>query len=145
MEVWHIWIIVALLFFILEIFTPGFAVACLSIGAIGGAIATLVGWEFKFQLLVFAITSLVALVSVRPLVIKFLKSKKKETLTNTDALIGREAIVTEAIQAHVGGRVKIDGDDWKAVCSNADSVNCGTIVRITKVDSVILTVETINE
>ena len=145
MEVWHIWIIVALLFFILEIFTPGFAVACLAIGAIGGAIATLVGWEFKFQLLVFAITSIVALVSVRPLVIKFLKSKKKETLTNTDALIGRESIVTETIQPNVGGRVKIDGDDWKAVCSNADSVNCGTIVRITKVDSVILTVETINE
>ena len=33
MEPWHIWIIVALLFFVLEIFTPGFAVACLSIGA----------------------------------------------------------------------------------------------------------------
>ena len=81
MEVWHIWIIIALLFFILEIFTPGFAVACLSIGAIGGAIATLAGWEFKFQLLVFAITSIVALVSVRPLVIKFLKSKKKLTAT----------------------------------------------------------------
>ena len=145
MEVWHIWIIISLLFFILEIFTPGFAVACLSIGAIGGAIATLVGWEFKFQLLVFAITSIVALVSVRPLVIKFLKSKKKETLTNTDALIGREAIVTETIQPHIGGRVKIDGDDWKAVCSNAASVDYGTVVRITKVDRVILTVETINE
>lgn len=145
MEAWQIWIIVALGFFILEIFTPGFAVACLAIGAVGGAIATWVGWQLEYQLLVFAVASIVALVSVRPLVIKYFKAKKTETLTNTDALIGRQAIVSKTIQGPTGGRVKIDGDDWKAVTNSSKTLECGTPVRIVKIDSIILTVEEIND
>ena len=37
MEIWHIWIIVALVLVIVEIFTTGFAVVCLAVGCVGGA------------------------------------------------------------------------------------------------------------
>ena len=40
METWHIWIIIALLLFIIEIFTSGFAIFCISVGAIAAAIAS---------------------------------------------------------------------------------------------------------
>ena len=70
MEPWHIWIIVALLFFVLEIFTPGFAVACLSIGAVGGAVASACDIELKYQILIFAIATLLAFVLVRPVMLK---------------------------------------------------------------------------
>ena len=143
MEPWQIWIIVALGFFILEVFTPGFAVACLSIGAIGGAVGSAFGCELKFQILIFAIFTLLAFVLVRPLVLKFFYNKSKEVPTNVDALIGRQAIVTEEIKPVVGGRVKVDGDDWKAVTADGKSVEAGKIVRILKLDSVILTVEEI--
>ena len=36
-----------------------------------------------------------------------------------------------------------DGDDWKAVTADGSPVEAGKVVRILKVDSVILTVETI--
>lgn len=143
MEPWHIWIIVALVFFIMEIFTPGFAVACLSIGSIGGSIASACGLEFKFQILVFAIATLLAFVLVRPVVLKVFHNKSKEVLTNVDALIGRQAIVSEEIVPIVGGRVKVDGDDWKAISADGRPVSAGTPVRILKVESVILTVEII--
>ena len=97
MEPWQIWIIVALGFFILEIFTPGFAVACLSIGAIGSAIGSAFGCELKFQILIFAIFTLLAFVLVRPVVLKLFYNKSKEVATNVDALIGRQAVVTEEI------------------------------------------------
>ena len=143
MEPWHIWIIVALIFFIMEIFTPSFAVACLSIGAIGGAIASACGLGLKFQILVFAIATLLAFVLVRPVVLKLFHNKSKEVLTNVDALVGKLAIVSEEIKPVVGGRVKVDGDDWKAVTADGRPVEAGKVVRILKVDSVILTVETI--
>ena len=143
MEPWHIWIIVALAFFILEVFTPGFAVACLSIGAIGAAIGTVCGLTLKFQILVFALASLLAFVLVRPVLLNVFQNKKKEVLTNVDALIGKQAIVSEEIKPVVGGRVKVDGDDWKAVTADGSSVEVGKVVRILKVDSVILTVEAI--
>lgn len=143
MEPWQIWIIVALVFFILEIFTPGFAVACLSIGAIGSAIGTAFGCELKFQILIFALVTLLAFVLIRPLVLKFFYSKSENVATNVDALIGRQAIVSEEIKPVIGGRVKVDGDDWKAVTADGKSVEAGKIVRILKVDSVILTVEEI--
>lgn len=141
MEIWHIWIIVALIFFILEIFTPGFAVACLSIGAIGSAIASACDWTLKIQLLVFAVVTLLAFVLVRPVMLKLFHKNSKEVATNTDALIGRQALVSEEIKPVVGGRVKIDGDDWKAVTADGKSVEAGKVVRIVKVESVILTVE----
>lgn len=143
MEPWQIWIIVALGFFILEVFTPGFAVACLSIGAIGGAVGSAFGCELKFQILIFAIFTLLAFVLVRPVVLKLFYNKSKEVATNVDALIGRQAVVTEEIKPVVGGRVKVDGDDWKAVTADGKSVEAGKIVRILKLDSVILTVEEI--
>ena len=143
MEPWHIWIIVALIFFIMEIFTPGFAVACLSIGSIGGSIASACGLEFKFQILVFAIATLLAFVLVRPVALKIFHNKSKEVLTNVDALVGRQAIVSEEIVPIVGGRVKVDGDDWKAISADGRPVSAGTPVRILKVESVILTVEII--
>ena len=46
MEIWHIWIIAALVFVIIEIFTSTFAVVCLSVGCVGGAIAGLGGLYF---------------------------------------------------------------------------------------------------
>ena len=143
MEPWQIWIIVALGFFILEVFTPGFAVACLSIGAIGGAVGSAFGCELKFQILIFAIFTLLAFVLVRPVMLKLFYNKSKEVATNVDALIGRQAVVTEEIKPVVGGRVKVDGDDWKAVTADGKSVEAGKIVRILKLDSVILTVEEI--
>ena len=143
MEPWQIWIIVALGFFILEVFTPGFAVACLSIGAIGGAVGSAFGCELKFQILIFAIFTLLAFVLVRPVMLKLFYSKSKEVATNVDALVGRQAIVSEEIKPVVGGRVKVDGDDWKAVTADGKSVEAGKIVRILKLDSVILTVEEI--
>lgn len=143
MEPWHIWIIVALFFFILEIFTPGFAVACLSIGAIGGAVASACDIDLKFQILVFAVCTLLAFVLVRPIMLKLFHGKSQGVATNVDALIGRQAVVSEEIKPVVGGRVKVDGDDWKAVTADGKAVDAGKVVRILKVESVILTVEEI--
>lgn len=142
MELWHIWVIAALFFFILEIFTSGFAVACFSLGAIAAAIGAGCGLSLLWQMIIFAIISIVALVTVRPLVLKlFYKKDEEVSKTNADALIGREGRVSQTIDAESGkGRVAIDGDDWKAVSSDGSTIEKGTKVKVIGRDSVIITV-----
>ena len=142
MESWHIWVIIALIFVIVEIFTSGFAVMCISFGCLFGAGASLLEWELKWQLLVFAIGTVLAFMTVRPLVYKFFYKKVGEVKTNAEALIGRRAIVTERIEGELHpGRVKVDGDDWKAICESAEPIEVGEAVEITALNSIIVTVK----
>ena len=144
MEGWHIWVIIALVFVIIEIFTAGFAVMCISFGCLFGALASALDWELKWQLLVFAVGTVLAFMTVRPLVYKFFYNKKNEVKTNAEALIGRKAIVTECIEGELNpGRVKIDGDDWKAVSLDSEPIEVGMAVEVTALNSVILTVKKI--
>ena len=142
MEVWHIWVIVALIFVIVEMFTSGFAVMCISFGCIFGAGAAALDWDIKWQLLVFAVGTALAFMTVRPLVYKFFYKKGGEVKTNVDALVGRRAIVSERIEGELRpGRVKVDGDDWKAVSLDTEPIEAGEAVEITAINSVILTVK----
>ena len=144
MEVWHIWVFVALIFVIVEIFTSGFAVMCISFGCLFGAAASALNWGVKWQLLAFAIGTVLAFMTVRPLVYKFFYKKSHEVKTNADALVGRRAVATERIEGELHpGRVKVDGDDWKAVSLGAEPIEVGDAVEITAINSVILTVKKI--
>lgn len=138
---WQVWIIAALLFFLLEIFTAGFAVSCFSFGAIASAVAAGLGLSFLWQLGIFAVVSGLSLAFIRPLIVK-LFYKDCDSKTNVDALIGRTGRVSETIDPDTGkGRVTIDGDAWKAVSTNGQKIKTGTVVRIIAFDSIIATVE----
>ena len=144
MEVWHYWVIVALIFVIVEMFTSGFAVMCISFGCLFGAATSALDLELKWQLLAFAIGTALAFMTVRPLVYKLFYKKGEEVKTNAEALIGRKAIVTERIEGELRpGRVKIDGDDWKAVSIETEPIEAGEAVEIAAINSIILTVKKI--
>lgn len=140
MELYVIWLIAALVLVVVEMLTAGFAVICFAIGATAAAIVDLCGLSLNWQLAAMALFTMLAFVLVRPFVLRYLNRKKDEVPTNTDALIGRVGIVTEAIEpSTLAGRVAIDGDDWKAVAS--EPIAKGERVRIVARESVIVTVE----
>ncbi|MBO5830971.1 MAG: NfeD family protein [Alistipes sp.] len=142
MEIWHLWTIAALLLFIVELFTAGFAVICLSLGAAGAAIAAACDLDIYGQLIAFTIVSLVALALVRPLLKRFFYRGGEKVATNVNAMVGRKAKVVMAIDGDEG-RVMIDGVDWKARSADGERVEVGTMVEIVAVDSVVLTVKTL--
>ena len=142
MQIYQIWLVVAIVLVILEIATSGFGVICFAIGAIFGAIAAALGAGTTWQIILFAVVSILTFIFLRPIVIRFLEKKSKDVKTNADALIGRKGIVSERIDAtqHTG-RVAIDGDDWKAVSENGEVIEKGAQVEIVKLDSIIVTVK----
>ena len=143
MSMWHVWLIVALIFFLIEIFTNGIAVICFTFGAIAAALIAGLGGNITWQVIFFAVVSLLSLIFIRPILTKlFNKSGSKEVKTNADALIGRVGIVTETIDNEKdSGRVRIDGDYWKAVSLSGEVISEGASVKVIKLDSIIITVE----
>lgn len=142
MEIWHMWVIAALILVVVEIFTTGFAVICLAIGAFAAAVDAACGGGAEGQLIWFAAATLLAFVFVRPLLLKaFRKSGGRERLSGVDALKGREGVVSERISPAANtGRVAIDGDDWKAVSADGGELEKGEKVTVIDVDSVVLKV-----
>ena len=68
---------------------------------------------------------------------KLFKQNKNERKSGIDALIGRSAIVTEAIDPENNkGRIAVDGDNWKAVSEDNSYINKDSHVIITKIDSI---------
>lgn len=139
---WHIWVIVALFFIIVEIFTSGFAVACFSIGALPAAIGAACGCSLIWQITIFAVFTFIAFAFVRPTILKLFYKSAPGTETNGNALIGRKGRVSADIDPASGkGRVAIDGDDWKAVSEDGSPIEKGASVEVVGVESIIITVK----
>ena len=141
MEIWHIWLISALVLVVVEIFTQGFAVLCLAIGAAAAALISAFAVGIEWQIVCFAIATLLSFVFIRPLLVKASRKGPTGRESGVAALKGREATVSERISADCNtGRVAIDGDDWKAVSVDGKDVEKGEKVKVVAVDSVILKV-----
>ncbi|MBR1514767.1 MAG: NfeD family protein [Bacteroidales bacterium] len=142
MAIYQIWLIVAIVLVIFEICSATFGAICFAIGAGFSALAAGLGANITWQIVIFAIVSLLTFVFLRPFMLKFLDRKSKDTKTNADALIGRKGVVSERIDAEQHtGRVAIDGDDWKAVSEDGSIIEKGVSVEIVKMDSIIVTVK----
>lgn len=143
MEVWQIWVIAALVLIIIEIFTSGFAIACLSVGCLAAAVGSAFEMSLAWQIGLFALGSFLAFIFIRPFVLKLMnkRTNKNQVTTNMDNLIGRKAIVTEKIESDGFGRVKIDGDDWKARMEDNSEAEVGEKVTIVSNESIVLTVK----
>lgn len=142
---YQIWLIIAFVLVIFEICTAAFGSICFAIGAGFSALAAGLGAGLTWQIIIFAVVSLLTFIFLRPFVLKFLDRKSKDVRTNADALVGKRAVVSERIDAsQLTGRVAVDGDDWKAVSENGEVIEKGTPVEIIKLDSIILTVKTLN-
>ena len=145
MEIWHIWIIIAILLLIGEILAPTFLVASLSIGCIAAGFFSFIDFGFKAQIISFSIGTLTAFFGVRPFMLKYAYKKSKNIKTNVDALIGRNGrVIVEIDNANNQGRILIDGEDWRAKTETDVIINLGEKVEIQKTDSNILIVKQLN-
>ena len=137
----YVWLILAAIFLIIEIFTAGFFIACFTVGALAAAIVSyFAAIPLFWQCLIFVIVS-VGLIPVSRL---FAKRLSDDTIpqAGADALIGKTAIVIEDIEPVSGtGQVRVDGEAWRALAS--DKIKKSTTVKIISVKGTMLEVEPI--
>ena len=144
MENWLIWLIVAALLIIVELFTSLVATFCLAVGCLFSMVVSLLDMGLEAQLMSLIVGTIIAFVAFAPIVRRWQKRHEgcdSTGLSNMDALKGRVVEVIEAIPEHGTGRVRVDGDRWQARCVDDSEVAVGTRVRIVGYDSIILEVE----
>ena len=137
-NLWLMWTLVCVAALILEVSSGTFYLICFAIGAVGAIVFSLMDAPLWLQVLVFSLVSAISVFCIRPLLLKYLHPVQKERRSNVSALVGRQGKVIETISA-----VRVDGDEWRAVTADGTAIERGVMVRITAIDSIIVTVEPI--
>ena len=141
-EIWHIWLMVAITFFILEIFIPSFVVFNFGVGALFASLGALLGLNVQWQVFIFSIFTLTSFFLVRPALKKWAYKKSHQVKTNYEALEGKIGVVTEQINhSKNSGRVKLDGDYWMARSKDGSIIEVDSVVKVLKLDSIVVEVE----
>ncbi len=136
LEVWHIWVIIALIFGIIEIFTPSFIAFSIAIGCLFAALGAGLEASFKIQLLLFSAGTAISFFGVRPFMLKFAHKKSNEVKTNVEALVGKTGRVIETVSNPLNtGRAVVEGDDWRVISEDDNPIDTGESIEVLKVDS----------
>jgi membrane protein implicated in regulation of membrane protease activity len=107
-----VWLAVIGVLVLIELLTYGLYFAALAVAAIVPLVLSLLGFELWVQALGFLAATVAALFYVRPLIKKW-QGDKPERLTNSESLIGREALALTQITEQ-GGQAKVWGEVWSA-------------------------------
>ena len=141
MDPWHWWLIAAITLIALEIFTSDFLFAAIGIACLGAAVAAGFETGLPIQLGAFAGTAILALSFVRPTVLRHLHKSGEDFPSNIDGVAGQTGTITTAAgDTEQPGRVKIGGEEWRAVSHEGHLLGEGTIVEVVSVDSATLLV-----
>ena len=137
---WIVWLVALVVFGIAEAATVSMVSLWFMGGALAAMIAQFLGGGVWVQIAAFFVVSIALLACLRPFVRKFVKPK--QTATNIDAVLGREAIITEAVDdLRAAGALKLDGREWSARSMDGAPIEVGTVVKIVKIEGVKLYVE----
>jgi membrane protein implicated in regulation of membrane protease activity len=133
MPAWVVWAIVAAILAAGEAATAALVLGPIALAAAIAAIVAAAGGGVALQLVAFAVASAAALLVLRPIARRHLRTPA-QIRTGTAALVGSRATVVERVDGH-GGRVKIGGEIWSARTFDEDHViEPGTRVEVLKIE-----------
>ncbi len=142
MNMLEFWLIVLVACVAIELFTMGLTTIWFACGAAVAAILAIVLPEhFLVQILVFVIVSILVLLTVRPIAVKYFN--KDRARTNIESMIGKQGIVIGEIDNLQGcGQITVGGMEWSARSVEQETkIPVGTVVIIRAIDGVKLLVE----
>src|SRR2546429_7561443 len=100
MQGWLLWFLLAIALFVGEMFTAGFWLACLAVGAaVAGIVGLIPGLGFVPQGLAFALSSIASMAGLRPRLLHYFPpGPPAELRTGRDAPPGQAGIVTPPLR-----------------------------------------------
>ena len=130
---WAVWLGLAGLLGVAEMFSLDLVLAMLAVGAVGGMVAALLGAPVVLQVVVAALASVAMLAVVRPPLARRLHSGPELTLGH-GKLVGQQGVVTEEITGLQTGRIRVAGEIWSAAPYDETlTIPAGAIVDILQI------------
>ncbi len=139
MELWQVWGLIAIMFFIVEMFTPTTFFLNLGLASLISALTAWLGGNFSVQIIIFVVFSAVCLLFLRPVLLKKRNEKDSEF---DEKYKNQTAVVTEKI-TNENGRIAIYGETWQAKSVDGTDIEKDARVKIVKIESIIMYVEKI--
>lgn len=143
-NVWWIWMIIAAIFVIGEIFTAGFFILWFGIGAAVAGILALLGLGAGWQWAAFVVVSGALFAVSRRFAERF--TKEQPPGIGADRFIGKKGLVLEEIDnAKNTGRIRIDKEEWRADSDKDETIPVGKRVEVTRLDGTHMVVKPLEE
>ncbi len=130
------WFIVFVVLLFIELATVNLVSIWFAVGSLLAFITTFITDNILIQILVFVISSTIALILTKP-IIKKIKSREIVP-TNFDRVLGKRGEVIKKITEDKYGEVKVLGTVWTAMAS--ETLEVGQKVKIKGIDGVKLVV-----
>ncbi|WP_285116710.1 NfeD family protein [Leifsonia sp. fls2-241-R2A-40a] len=109
---WIAWLVLILIFVIIEMLTLDFVFLMMAIGSVGGLLSGLFGAPWWLQLVIAAVLSIVLIFFIRPPLLHALKRGGDPAKSNVDRLIGMGGVVVSTV-TRTTGLVKLQvGETW---------------------------------
>lgn len=120
MVMWLVWLVVAVVLGVAEIFTLTAALGVLGAAALVPAALAAIGLPLPVQLIAFAVAATAGVVLVRPVALRHMRTPQLERF-GVEALVGKRAFVVREVSDR-DGLVRIDGEEWTARAFDDDTV-----------------------
>lgn len=140
---WWIWMLVGLAMLTVEILIPGgiimvfFGVSALLVGTL---VAVGLGGPLWFQILLFAVLSIVSLLTLRGPILRRMEATPA-AVDPIDSLVGAQALLLEEIAPGAEGKVELRGSAWTAYNQGDRVLQSGEKCFVAKVESLMLFVQ----
>lgn len=135
------WLVLLVILLAVELATMGLTTIWFAGGSLAAFFVSLAGGSTMIQILVFLAVAVILLIFTRPFAVKYINRDRVKT--NADSLIGKTAVVTEAIDNLAGrGQARVNGQMWTARTKDENQkIPADTKVKILEISGVKLIVE----
>lgn len=126
-----VWFLIGVGFLIGEMVVPGFILIFFTAGCwiVALAVFFLKGMALTTQIIIFMVSSLVLLFTLRRYGLNTFKGKSKAGVDDDFSKIGQKALVTEAIPLDGYGEIQLSGTFWRAMSDVPIAKNQRVIVE----------------
>jgi membrane protein implicated in regulation of membrane protease activity len=137
------WLIVAGAFVVAEMLTLAFFAVFLAIGALGAALAALLGADLLVQAIIMGVVGVGGIFAGRPYLHRALGRHKPPRLrSGAEGMIGQHSVLLDPIGGSgQPGHVLIFGERWPALTGDGSALEANTPVVVTGIKSTTLIVE----
>ncbi len=132
---WILWLVLGVSLIIAEIFTFGFVLFWFGIGALGAAVAGMLGFGLVVQFAVFAVISMALTVMSRTIFSDYLWSRGSDVKMGVESLPGQIGTVTIDSKGSLKeAAVRVYGSEWTAFPIDGESLlTAGEKVEVVEV------------
>ena len=135
---WIVWLVFILVCVIIELLTLEFTFLMIAFGSVAGLGADLLGWEWWVQILVAAAVSVLLLLTIRPVMLRYMRRGADPTPSNVAALLGMSGRVVSSVSDTTGLVKLANGETWTARLApdavDEGVVGAGASVKVVLVD-----------